>query len=107
MPKAPKFTLRVAPEALEHLKAIDPKFRGLIRELAEEQLSYQPDQATRNRKPLRQPAPFGATWELRLGPDNRFRLFYDITQSEHLVEVLAVGVKEREKLFIGGKEATS
>ncbi|MBI2192440.1 MAG: type II toxin-antitoxin system RelE/ParE family toxin [Planctomycetes bacterium] len=104
MPKAPKFTLRVAPEALEHLKAIDPKFRGLIRELAEEQLSYQPDQATRNRKLLRPPAPFGAAWELRLGPDNRFRVFYRINREERIVRVLAIGIKVRNRLFIGGKE---
>src|SRR5437016_3254341 len=39
--------------------------RFLIQQL-DEQLSFLPERATRNRKPLEQPAPFGATWELRL-----------------------------------------
>jgi mRNA-degrading endonuclease RelE of RelBE toxin-antitoxin system len=104
MPKAAKFMIQVAPEALEHLQTIERKFRGLIRESAEQHLAHQPDQATRNRKLLRPPAPFGAAWELRLGPDNRFRVFYRIDLEERIVRVLAIGVKERNRLFIGGKE---
>ena len=42
-----------------------------------------------------------APWELRVG---RFRVFYDILmESEPLVEILAVGVKDREQLHIGGR----
>jgi hypothetical protein len=52
----------------EHLHAIDAKYHSLIRAVIEEQLSFEPETETRNRKPLRQPAPFEATWELRLGP---------------------------------------
>jgi mRNA-degrading endonuclease RelE of RelBE toxin-antitoxin system len=104
MPKAPKFSIQVAPEALEHMRAIDRKFWGLIRESAEQQLAHQPGQATRNRKLLRPPAPFGATWELRLGPDNRFRVFYRIDLEEGIVRVLAIGVKEGNRLSIGRKE---
>jgi mRNA-degrading endonuclease RelE of RelBE toxin-antitoxin system len=51
-----------------------------------------------------QPAPFGATWEIRFGPDNRFRVFYDVDQAEHQVLVLAIGVKERNCLRVGGEE---
>jgi hypothetical protein len=57
-----------------HLATIDRKYHSLIRQGIEEQLSYEPEVASRNRKPLRQPAAFGATWEIRLGPDNRFRV---------------------------------
>jgi len=66
-------------------------------------LRYQPEVPTRNRKPLRQPAAFGATWEIRFGPDNRFRVFYRVDE-EQRVRVLAVGVKEPNRLWVGGKE---
>jgi hypothetical protein len=59
---------------------------------------------TRNRKPLKRPIAFGADWELRLGPDNRFRVFYQVMPASRLVRVLAVGVKERNRLFFGGEE---
>ena len=58
----------------------------------------------RNRKPLKRPIAFGADWELRLGPDNRFRVFYQINSQSHEVFVLAVGVKDRNRLFFGGEE---
>lgn len=69
-----------------------------------EQLSYTPDLETRNRKPVEEPAPFAATWELRFGPGNRFRVFYDIDTREGIVWVLAVGVKERARLYFAGEE---
>jgi hypothetical protein len=59
---------------------------------------------TRNRKPLKRPTAFGADWELRLGPDNRFRVFYQVDREGHGVRVLAVGVKDRNRLLIGGEE---
>ena len=37
-------------------------------------------------------------------PDNRFRVFYDIDMETRRVYILAIGVKERDRLFIGGKE---
>jgi len=39
--------------------------------------------------------PFGATWELRFGSQNRFRIFYEIDSEALAVWVLAVGVKEK------------
>jgi hypothetical protein len=62
---------------------------------------------TRNRKPLDQPAPFEASWELRCGPDNRFRVFYDVDAESQTVLVLAIGVNERNRLLIGGEEYES
>jgi hypothetical protein len=43
-------------------------------------------------------------WELRLGPDNRFRVFYQVNAASHEVRILAVGVKIRAQLFIEGEE---
>ena len=38
------------------------------------------------------------------GPDNRFRVFYRIDAAKREVRVLAVGFKDRNRLFFGGKE---
>ncbi len=99
-----EYRLIFAPEALDHLEAIERKYHRLIQRAIEEQLRHTPERVTRNRKPLEQPAPFGATWELRCGPRNRFRGFYDIDPTEHTVGVLAIGVKERNRLVIGSEE---
>ena len=104
MAKRPKYTLSFAPQAIEHLDLIDPKYYGLLRRTIHEQLTYTPTEETRNRKPLDQPAPFGASWELRCGPDNRFRVFYEVDAAEEVVQVLAIGVKDRDRLLIGAEE---
>jgi len=88
------------------MHAIDDKYDRLIRQKIEEQLTYEPDVATRNRKPVRPPAAFNAEWELRLGPNNRFRVFYQIDQEQREVRIVAVGVKQRNRLFVGGEEVT-
>jgi len=49
-------------------------------------------------------AVFGAQWELRLGPDNRFRVFYQVNAENRAVRVLAVGVKDRSRLLVGEEE---
>jgi len=50
---------------------------------------------------------FGACWELRCGPNNRFRIFYDVDAVAHEVRVLAVAVKDRNRLLIGEEEYDS
>ncbi len=104
MSQQPRFNLHFAPQVVGHLDAIERKYHRLIRDVIAEQLRHTPGQATRNRKLLEQPAPFGATWELRFGPDNRFRVFYEIDPVEQTVRVLAIEVKDRERLMIGGEE---
>ncbi len=43
-----------------------------------------------------------APWELRLG---NLRIYYDIgVEPEPFVVILAVGVKKRNRIYIGGKE---
>ncbi len=57
---------------------------------------------TRNRKPMR-PNPV-APWELRIGA---LRVYYDVEdEPEPVVYILAVGIKERNKVKIG-KEVIS
>jgi mRNA-degrading endonuclease RelE of RelBE toxin-antitoxin system len=101
------FKLVFDQEVKWHLRAIESKYHKLIHEKIQEQLQFEPDHETRNRKPLEPPAPFEAAWELRFGPDNRFRVFYDIDLENCEVQILAVGRKERNRLFIGGKEVES
>ena len=107
MAKRPRFTLSFAPEAIEHLDLVESRYHGLLRRTINEQLTHTPAVETRNRKPLDQPAPFGASWELRCGPDNRFRVFYEVDSAAHEVQILAVGVRDRNRLSIGGEEYDS
>ena len=98
------YSLVYARAGKENLRAIEAKFYSLIRDTIEEQLSFEPEVESRNRKPMRRPVEFGATWELRFGPGNRFRVFYDTDQERHEVHVLAIGTKDRDRLIIGGEE---
>ena len=65
---------------------------------------FEPNVETKNRKPLRQPAPFAAQWEIRFGPDNRFRVLYDIDEAQHAVQIVAIGEKEGNRLIVAGEE---
>jgi mRNA-degrading endonuclease RelE of RelBE toxin-antitoxin system len=104
MPRRSRFYIAFAPETLPHLDAIQRSHHKLIQGTIEEQLSFEPKQATRNRKPLERPAPFGATWEFRFGPAKGLRVFYEVDLTTRTVQVLAIGIKKRNKLFIGGEE---
>jgi hypothetical protein len=107
MAKRYKFALAFAPEAIEHLDLIDAKYHSLLRRTIKEQLTHTPTEETRYRKPLDQPAPFGASWELRCGPDNRFRVFYEVDLTAPEVQILAIDVKDGSRLLIGTEEYES
>ena len=98
------FDLVYAPQVKEHLKAIERKYYGLIRREIEAQLQLEPEMQTRNRKPLRRAVAFEAEWEIRFGPNNRFRVFYEVDPEAGAVYILAIGVKVRDRLYIGGEE---
>jgi mRNA-degrading endonuclease RelE of RelBE toxin-antitoxin system len=104
MVRAQPYTLVYAAAVGQHLRAIELKYHTLIRDKIQQQLSFEPDVETMNRKPLTQPAGLDATWELRLGPTSRFRVFYDVDSAKRTVEIVAIGVKERNRLRIGGVE---
>jgi mRNA-degrading endonuclease RelE of RelBE toxin-antitoxin system len=104
MRRRPRFELIFALETVEHLDVIERKYHSLIEKTLDEQLGFTPDRETRNRKLLDQPAPFDATWELRFGPNNRFRVFYEIDTEEKVVWILAIGLKEGNRLIIGREE---
>jgi mRNA-degrading endonuclease RelE of RelBE toxin-antitoxin system len=104
MARKKSYSLIFDPKVREHLRAIEAKYHALIRTTVQEQLLFEPESETRNRKPLRQPAALGATWELRFGPANRFRVLYAVDVEEQQVQILALGIKEGNRLFIGGEE---
>ena len=105
MPAASRrFTIVYAPITKQHLHTIEAKYYSLIRDSVDEQLSFEPTIETRNRKPLKRPVVFMATWELRFGPQNRFRVYYDVDLEQTLVSILAIGSKHGNRIVIGGEE---
>jgi mRNA-degrading endonuclease RelE of RelBE toxin-antitoxin system len=62
----------------------------------DQQLTHEPNVETRNRKLMR--ANPVAPWELRVGD---IRVYYDV--GEDVVVVVAIGVKRRNQVYIGGK----
>lgn len=98
------FTLTYDPQVKTHVRSIERKYYSLIFDKIEEQLRFEPDCETRNRKPLEGPSFLGADWEIRFGPGNRFRVLYRIVIENHEVEILAIGVKEKDRLYIAGEE---
>jgi hypothetical protein len=104
MAKKQPFDLIYDPEVAGHLDAIERKYHSLIRGTIEEQLLFEPETETRNRKQLERPIDLGARWEVRLGPKNCFRVFYRVDAEERQVRILAIAVKERNRIFLAGEE---
>jgi mRNA-degrading endonuclease RelE of RelBE toxin-antitoxin system len=104
MPNIQPYALIYDIKVRRHLARIEPKYHSLIREKIEEFLTREPDKETRNRKPLSRPSVLSTAWELRCGPDNRFRVYYRVNRELRQVYILAIGVKERSRVFIGGEE---
>jgi mRNA-degrading endonuclease RelE of RelBE toxin-antitoxin system len=104
MAQAKRFRIVYHSRLKSHLSALDRKYHSLIRQTIDAQLSNEPEVETRNRKPVIQPFPFEATWEIRFGPQNCFRVFYEVDRVESSVSVLAIGEKKGNRLFIGGEE---
>ncbi len=84
--------------AREHLRALATAQRKTVLEQIEAQLMHEPIVQTKNRKPMRS-NPL-ASWELRIGD---LRVYYDIQNQPPVVFVLAIGVKDRSEVRIGGK----
>ena len=104
MPEPHRFTIIYAPVTKIHLRAIEPKHYSLIRTTIEQELAFDAATETRNRKPLKRPVIFMATWEIRFGPQNQFRVFYDVDLDQSTVLILAIGTKHGNRVHIGGEE---
>ena len=104
MVMAMRYELVYAAAAFSHLSGIARAYHSAIRRAIGQQLGYEPDVRTINRRLLLKRSRFGEAWELRCGPNNRFRVFYRIEEETARVRILAIGQKIREKLYIGGEE---
>lgn len=94
------YRVEYSPECEDHLRSLSARERVLILDAVSEQLVHQPTIETRNRKPMR-PNPI-APWELRIGD---LRVYYDVTDSpEPVVHIRAAGIKEHNRVRVGGKE---
>ena len=92
------YEIQFVSSAKDQLNGFETTERKVIVAAIEEQLLNEPQIETRNRKRLR-PNPL-APWELRVG---NVRVFYDVEEPAK-VTILAIGTKDRNKLYIGGKE---
>ena len=104
MKRAIRFRLIYDEQVWDHVAAIGTKYHSLIRNTIERMLTFEPQVETRNRKPLLKPSILGSAWELRFGPNNRFRVYYRTDQELREVYILAIGVKIKNRLWIGNEE---
>lgn len=88
------FEIRFAESVEDDLRKIQVYYRDRILDSIEEQLTYEPETPTRNRKLLENLTPPWQTvapiWELRVG---EYRVFYDVSAAEPVVYVRAVRKK--------------
>jgi mRNA-degrading endonuclease RelE of RelBE toxin-antitoxin system len=91
------YRIEYSPEAENHLRRLTARERVTVLDGVDEQLAYTPTEETRNRKPM-PPNPL-APWELRIGD---LRVYYDVEEDpERVVNIRAVGIKERNRIRIG------
>lgn len=90
------YVIEYSPEAEDHLRRLATRQQRSVVDAVDRQLANQPTVETRNRKPMRlNPV---APWELRIG------VYYEVSDEPRpTVTVLAIGVKERERVRIGGE----
>lgn len=94
-----RYRIEYSPPSHEHLAALKAGDRARVLDTVDVQLLHQPTVITRNRKAL-QPNPL-ARFELRIGT---LRVYYEVDEERRVVEVRAVGIKDRDRVFIGGEE---
>lgn len=94
-----KLEINYTEDALADLEGFRKYDQTLILDTIDRQLTHQPAVETRNRKRLRPNRV--SEWELRIG---HFRVFYDVLADDGLVKVIAIGYKERSRLFLRGEE---
>ena len=98
--KRPPYKIEYAPETEEHFEWLTARDITTVLDTVERQLSYEPTVRTRNRKPL-EANPL-APWELRIG---KLRVYFDVEgEPPRVVKIRAVGIKERDRVLIGGEE---
>ena len=94
------FRIEYDPATEDHLATLTAREAAIVLDTVPRQLTHQPTLITRNRKPLR--PNLLAPWELRIGD---LRVYYDVQdEPEAVVTIRAVGVKDRNRLRIAGRD---
>ncbi len=93
------FDIIFSPEADDHLNDLTARNRRTILDQIAVQLTHEPNVRSRHRKQLRSNPLAG--WELRIGD---FRAFYDVYVHNAEVAIIAIGVKQHDKVLIAGEE---
>ena len=94
------YRIQLTKSAEEHFADLTVRQQEIVLNAIKVQLRHEPTRETRNRKPLR-PNPL-APWELRIG---FLRVFYEVDAlGSDLVNILAIGIKKGNQIFISGKE---
>ena len=104
MVRAPQYTLVYDEDFARQLSYVPKRCLSLIEHEILEHLQFLPTQDSKNNKALRIPNSVFATRELRIGDKNEFRVFYVVEESLKEVQILAIGIKIRNILTIGGQE---
>jgi mRNA-degrading endonuclease RelE of RelBE toxin-antitoxin system len=92
------YEIEFTPSARKDLKALRKFEQQAIVDAIDDQLRFEPNVETTNRKPL-EPNDI-ADWELRLG---KYRVFYDVEEQVKIVAIQAVGLKLGNELYIRGE----
>ncbi len=95
-----RYAIRYAECTWTHLRALTARDRAIVLDAVDERLSFEPTQQTRHRKRMDENS-LEAGFELRVGD---LRVYYDVDERERVVNVLAIGLKDRNRVWIGGEE---
>jgi mRNA-degrading endonuclease RelE of RelBE toxin-antitoxin system len=97
------YEIRFSAEADVQVAELTARRRARLLDAVDRQLLHEPTKETRNRKPMRSDkTPFIAPWELRV---DEMRVYYDVEEEPKAVVVItAVGIKERNRILIAGRE---
>ena len=93
------YRIEYSREAIRHLRQLTARERSIGIDTVDQQLTHEPTVETQNRKEML-PNDL-ASWELRIGD---LRVYYEVLEAEQLVNVVAIGLKRRNRVFIGGVE---
>ncbi len=98
-----EYRILFAPEVHGHLDALTAQQRSTVLDAIGVHLRHEPTVETRNRKPMDPDRrAFIAPWELRV---QNLRVYYAVKDGpEPMVVIVAVGVKVRNQIRIGGKD---
>jgi mRNA-degrading endonuclease RelE of RelBE toxin-antitoxin system len=97
------YDIRFSDEADKQIAALTARQRARLLDVVDRQLLHEPTKETRNRKPMTpDKTPYIAPWELRI---DEMRVYYDVEEEPKAVVIItAVGIKERNRILIAGRE---